>query len=100
MYQNITQNYKDLTQEGLGCRAIEKSVFERIENLYNKYGFRINEALRHQENEYMTELGKLVPTDLIKMTMKFLSHTSVQLKHEFDQNIFMVCAYILILLLN
>ena len=88
LYQNITQNYKDLTQEGLGRRAIEESVFERIENLYNKYGFRINEALRHQENEYMTELGKLVPTDLIKMTKKFLNHASIDLKREFDQNIF------------
>lgn len=88
LYQSISQNYQNLAQEGLEPRVIEKSVFERIESLYNKYGFHINEALRHQENEYLTELGKLVTTDLIKMTRKFLNHASAQLNREFDQNIF------------
>ncbi|MEB3363348.1 hypothetical protein SDC49_05240 [Lactobacillus sp. R2/2] len=88
LYQSISQNYQNLAQEGLEPRVIKKSVFERIESLYNKYGFHINEALRHQENEYLTELGKLVSTDLIKMTRKFLNHASAQLNREFDQNIF------------
>lgn len=88
LYTNINRHYQDLTQEGLKSDFIAKTVLNHIKYLYDKYGFHLIDAVHHKRQVDITELGKLVPVDLIKTVRQFLDQASEQLNRQFNRDIF------------
>lgn len=88
LYQKITTNYQDLSDQGLSPQAIQYSVYERVKKIFDQYGFYGITNDSHQTNQGLEELGKIVTPDIITLTQNYLKYASKELDKKFDNNLF------------
>lgn len=89
LYEKIDSKYQDLSQEGLKAENIQQVVFNRVKELYSKYGFQDCHVEGNTNNqESLQELSKIVPKDIIDLTAGYLTEATKVLKRRFDSSIF------------
>lgn len=88
LYKKINTKYQNLSQEGLRPEEIQRVVFDRVEKLFNEYGFRKDIRNRARNVENLQELSKIVPKNIIDLTRKFLTTASQELHNKIDNSIF------------
>lgn len=88
LYQKITTNYQDLTDQGLTPQAIQYSVYERVKKIFDQYGFYGVTNDSHQESQGLEQLSKIVKPDIITLTQNYLKYASQKLDKQFDKNLF------------
>lgn len=88
LYRNIDEKYQKLTGQGLQVKFIQNSVLNRIQYLFDHYGFHASDALSHQYKIQHKELSKIVPDRLIEMIRDFINDAGQILNRNFDQDIF------------